>query len=404
MKPFIPCGLWTLVLGAAIACGSADSGDNDATSGADFGSDLDNPQQETGRLASAVTTFPGGGTSGAAQPLVAALAPETAGACDPQPTPAAPASRADVQTVCFFDPGTPDVPAATIEQVIEIVDNEEWVHVRLILNPDFVDNTFGENAIGWDNAEDGADAAPGGPGAAPEPPAASADGVAPPAPDAANAPPAPDGDAPPAAPDGGSRAGGPGADAPGDGRPGRDGAGPRPGPGKRGHTFRDLVGSDHAELQLLDADGDVSVHFKIDYISQSDDAPSGYASLGVSGGEGKLIVGEPEWILAATTSLDRNLNACALGSFTEDSPVTDELYTPDPSASDWDFRVAYEIWVAAEAFGTAGFGSALIENVHASPSKLTSDTVDVSPAPCPTDPNVPDAAPQPIPVVLENIR
>ncbi|HTV23771.1 MAG TPA: hypothetical protein VMG12_34005, partial [Polyangiaceae bacterium] len=315
MKPFIPCGIWSLVLGAALACGSADDGASNAANGADFGSDLDNPQQQTGTLASAVTNFPGAGTSGAAQPLLAALAPETAGDCDPQQTPGAPESRSDVQTVCFFDPGTPDVPAATIEQVIEVVDNEEWVHVRLILNPDFVDNTFGDNAIGWGDAADGADdgpAAPGadvGPGAAPEPPAAPADGDAPPPPDGADAPPAPDGDAPPPAPEagpgaGGPGAGGPGAGAPGDGGPGRGDAKPRPGRGKQGHTFKDLVGSDHAELQLLDADGDVAMHFKIDYISQSDDAPSGYASLGVSGGEGKLIVGEPEWVLAATTSLD----------------------------------------------------------------------------------------------------
>ncbi|HWO14785.1 MAG TPA: hypothetical protein VNN80_35020, partial [Polyangiaceae bacterium] len=89
---------------------------------------------------------------------------------------------------------------------------------------------------------------------------------------------------------------------------------------------------------------------------------------------------------------------------TENSPTTDALYTPDPSATDWDFRVAYEIWVSAEAFGAAGFGSALIENVHASPSKLSSNTVDVKPAPCPSDPNIPNAVPQPIPVVLENIR
>jgi hypothetical protein len=178
----------------------------------------------------------------------------------------------------------------------------------------------------------------------------------------------------------------------------------RPGRGKEGHTFRDLLGSDHAELQLLDGSGELAMHFKIDYVSESDTAPSGFASLGVSGGEGALIVGEPEWVLAATTSLDRNLNACGLGSFTSNSPTSDLLYTPDPSAPDWDYRVAYEIWVSAEAFGAAGFGSALIENVHASPSKLASNTVDVSPAPCPTDPNIPEAAPQPIPVVLENIR
>jgi hypothetical protein len=287
-----------------------------------------------------------------------------------------------VQTVCFYDPGTPDVPAATIEQVLEVVDSTEWVHIRLTLNPEFVDNTYGETAIGWGDAED--DAEPGAP-----------------APDASS-PPAPGAPAPPPAADAAS--GGPGVAA----EPGRPAPRPareaRPGRGKSGHTFRDLLGSDHAEMQLLDSDGGVAVQFRIDYISESDGAASGFASLGVSGGEGELIIGEPEWVLAATTSLARNLNACGLDAFTESSPLTDELYTPDPSATDWDFRVAYEVWVSTEAFGAAGFGSALIENVHASPSKLASNTVDVEPAPCPPDPSVPNAVPEPVPAVLQNIR
>jgi hypothetical protein len=338
MKSLIRSGLWSLVWGLPLACGSTADGASDATSSDDFGSELDDSPR-TGTLAAPVTSFPGAGTSGAALPLSAALAPESSADCDPQPTPSASPSEAQVQTVCFYDPGTPDVPAATIEQVIEVVDNSEWVHVRLTLNPDFVDNTYGENAIGWGDDE-----------------AARRD-----------------------------RERGPGR-------------------GRGAHTFRDLLGSDHAEMQLLDGDGVIALQFRIDYISESADAASGYASLGVGGGEGKLIIGEPEWVLAATTSLDRNLNACGLGSFSENSPVTDALYSADPSATDWDYRVAYEIWVSAEAFGASGFGSTLIENVHASPSKLASNTVDVQPAPCPPDPDVPDATPEPIPAVLENIR
>jgi hypothetical protein len=155
---------------------------------------------------------------------------------------------------------------------------------------------------------------------------------------------------------------------------------------------------------LLDANGDVAMHFKIDYVSKSASSPSGYASLGVNGGEGKLILGQPEWVLATATSIDRNLNACGLGSFLEDSPATDASYTPNPDASAWDYRVAYEIWVSTDAFGDAGFGSALIDNVHASPSKAAGDTTDVLPAPCPVDPSNPDAIPQPLPAVLQTIR
>lgn len=371
MKSFIRCGLWSLALGLPLGCGGAGDGDGESTGSPDFGSELDD-SPETGTLASSVTSFPGAGTSGAAQPLVAALAPESSTDCNPQPTPTASPSEARVQTVCFYDPGTPDVPAATIEQVLEVVDNAEWVHIRLTLNPDFVDNTYGENAIGWD-----AEAAAVAPSPAPPPPAASD----------------------PAAPaDPGGVAAEPNRPAP---RPQREA---RPGRGEQGHTFRDLLGSDHAEMQLLDADGVVAAQFRIDYLSESDSAASGFASLGVVGGEGKMIIGEPEWVLAATTSLDRNMNACRLGSFTESSPPTDELYTPAPEATDWDYRVAYEIWVSSEAFGASGFGSALIENVHASPSKLASNTVDVQPAPCPPDPDVPGAVPEPIPAVLDNIR
>jgi hypothetical protein len=146
------------------------------------------------------------------------------------------------------------------------------------------------------------------------------------------------------------------------------------------------------------------LQFRLDYISESAEAASGYASLGVDGGEGTLIVGEPEWILASTTSLDRNLNACGLAAFTDSSPATDAAYTPDPSASDWDYRVAYEVWVATEAFGFAGFGSALIENVHASPSKADGNTVEVQPAPCPVDPGNPEAVAEPVPPALTILR
>jgi hypothetical protein len=299
-----------------------------------------------------------------------------------------PESNADVQTVCFYGADAADVPAAIIQQVVEVVGNDEWVHIRLTLNPDFVDNSYGDTAVGW--AADG-DADPGEP--APPP---AGDAPPPGGPPPADAPPPPAADAgaaPP--PEPAARRERPGAATPA--------ARPRPG-SKGGHTFKDLLGSDHAELQLLDGTGEVAMHFKLDYVSESEAAPSGFASLGVSGGEGALIVGEPEWVLASTTSIDRNLNACGLAPFTESSPVTDAIYTPAPDASEWDYRVAYEIWVSREAFGGEGFGSALIENVHASPSKAEGNTVTVLPAPCPFDPDQPELSPEPVPAVLQDIR
>jgi hypothetical protein len=381
MKSFTPYRLWTLILGLPLACGGVTDdlrglGSGDDPAGGGLVDDTAGAAVSTNQLRASAASFLGGGTSGAAQPLSAALPPESSGQCDPEPVPSPPATISDVQTVCFYGADQPHVPAAVIEQVVEVVGNAEWVHMRLTLNPDFVDNTYGETAIGW-----------GEPGEAAEPPPPE-DGATPPEPPA----PPEDSAAPPEPREPGPRE-----------RP--DSPGGRERPGRAGgHTFRDLVGSDHAEIQLLDASGEVAMHFELDYLSASDTAPSGYASLGVSGGEGVLMVGEPEWVLATVTSLDRNLNGCGLGSFLESSPATDERYAPNADATDWDYRVAYEIWVSSEAFGAAGFGSALIENVHASPSKLEGNTVDVRPAPCPVDPSQPDAEPEPVPVVLENIR
>ncbi len=51
--------------------------------------------------------------------------------------------------------------------------------------------------------------------------------------------------------------------------------------------------------------------------------------------------------------------------------------------------VVYEIWVDGAAFGDAGYGDAVIENVHASPSKRQDNTVEVVPGDCPVcDPAV----------------
>lgn len=409
MRKLISIGIWPSALWALLACGSAKDlneggGARDLGPGGVPGSD--DQASGTLRAGQAPTLFPGGGTSGAARPLSPGLAPDTSDDCDPVAS--AEVSSGTVQSVCFYGPDDALAPAALIQQVVEVVGSEDWVHIRLTLNPDFVDNTYGDAAIGWGES-DAEPRAPRDPAPADAPPAPNDADAAPPAPNDA-APPAPDDATPPEppAPDDAtppaprptsrdSRAPRERPEAPG-------GAGrPRPGGGS-GHSFRDLLGSDHAELQLLDTAGEVVVQLRLDYLSESDAAPSGYASLGISGGEGKLIIGQPEWILASTTSLDRNLNACTLASFTESSPVTDVDYTPADGASDWDYRVAYEVWISAEAFGSAGFGSALIENVHASPSKAAGDTVTVSPAPCPSDPSDPEAVPEPVPPVLTIIR
>jgi hypothetical protein len=269
--------------------------------------------------------FPGAGTSGSGQ----AIAGATLGCDAPAPFGAKPAPGAQGTLQCFYGSDDPVHPAATVEWIVEASAAVDLVHVKLTLNPAFVDNSYGANAIGWDERA-ATDAMP-----------------------------------PPKDPT----------------KPGK--APPMPKPGKGGHTFRDLVGSDHAEFKLVDATGKLSLHFKADYLSEDRRAPSGYATLGVGGGDGKVLFGSAADVVAVSTSLDRNLNACGLGDFTESSPATDLLYTPGTLAPDWDYRVVYDVWVRRSAFGAAGFGNATVDFVHASPSKRADHTVDVVPGDCP---------------------
>jgi hypothetical protein len=161
---------------------------------------------------------------------------------------------------------------------------------------------------------------------------------------------------------------------------------------KGGHTFKDLVGSDHVELLLIDDAGNIVMDFKLDYISEDPSSPCGYATLGVNGGEGKMLIGDAADIAAVATSLDRNLNGCGYCS-TVDSPVTDQNFSLDPAAPNWDYRVVYEVWIAYDAFEGIGFGGAFLPSVHASPSKASSNTLDVTPTPCPPDWDTPYCPP-----------
>ena len=332
--------LVSLVLALAVgACGSDDSRPGDARDGVgdDGSADGSGSAGDSGDGANddtpAPPQFPGGGANAGAEALQPGIGPETAGSCGTGGA-AVPGQDApvQVQSVCFFGDQDPTMPAALIEQVIESVDNVEYVHVRLTFSPYFVDNTYGENAVGWENSKKGT------------------------------------------------------------------------------HTFKDLVGSDHAEIILTDGDGEPAMQFVVDYISEDPDSPSGYSTLGVMGGknDGEMIMGETDHILAVTTSMDRNFNGCGYDTYTENSPLTDPTFAPDPQAPNWDYRMVYEVWVAMDAFGAAGFGEALIESVHASPSKGEDNTIEVTPGPCPPedcfnldgacqDNDCPEPGPEPVP-------
>jgi hypothetical protein len=155
-------------------------------------------------------------------------------------------------------------------------------------------------------------------------------------------------------------------------------------PRKRGHTLvKDLTKSDHAEITVRSSTGEPSLRFKLDYISAVASAPSGFASLGVRGGDGAMLSGSADWIVKWNTSLSRNLNERGYAAYTVDSPSTDSQYTPNPKAPEWDYRVVYEAWIDVAAFGGGAFGGADISFVHASPAKAKSDTLEVEPGDCP---------------------
>jgi hypothetical protein len=277
--------------------------------------------------------YPGGGVAGLAYSIAAGPSALDCGDPTQFTFTQGPPAGARSQLICFYDERN-TTPAATVEWIVETSDaDDDLIHVRLTLNPDFVDNTYGAYAIGWNER------GPKGPG-----------GMAMPA-----------------------GAMGPGAMGPG-------------GPGgKAAHSFKDLLGSDHAEFKLSDADGELVLHFKQDYISEDADAPSGYATLGVSGGDGRFLAGDPAALFAFSTSLERNLNACALDTFVIDSPATDSLFTPVAGAEAWDYRVVYDVWVHEAAFGSAGFGKASVDFVHASPSKTGGASSTVVEEDCPPD-------------------
>jgi hypothetical protein len=148
-----------------------------------------------------------------------------------------------------------------------------------------------------------------------------------------------------------------------------------------GHTFGHLIGSDHIRIEFKGMNGETFFDAKFDYITG---AGGCYASLGVTGGDGDLYVGDADHLTSIRTSLADNLCVLGCSSFTSNSPVTDENYSPSPECPGWDYNVWYEITLDPAAFGPTGFGYPMVTNIHASPSKTGMNTEPVGPgAPTP---------------------
>jgi hypothetical protein len=128
-----------------------------------------------------------------------------------------------------------------------------------------------------------------------------------------------------------------------------------------GHTFGNLTGSDKAGIQIL-LNGVVKLSFNMDYLTAFAGAPSGYKSLGVTGGDGSMLLGSSTGI-NVTTSLANNLNNINIpGLFNPgthaqlimgasntnvlvNSPPTDPAHTTytisDAAFANWDFHDTY---------------------------------------------------------------
>jgi hypothetical protein len=173
---------------------------------------------------------------------------------------------------------------------------------------------------------------------------------------------------------------------------------------KGGHTFGNLTGSDKAHFDFTNGAGQNVLSFNLDYITASTSASSGFASLGVNGGDGGIAgfgvaglgktstgIGNAASVLQWGTSLAYNLNTLGFKAFTTNSPATTPALNPDgtidyskpyadpATAPGWVYNIEYEVEVAASAFGPSGFGSVTTPAAHDSPSKFGQNTIIVVP-------------------------
>ncbi len=159
------------------------------------------------------------------------------------------------------------------------------------------------------------------------------------------------------------------------------------------HNFSDLVGSDKGQFDFYDGTGKKVLSFNLDYISATSKSPSGYDSLGVTGGDGKMLTGSASYVMEWGTSLDYNFNVLGYVLTTNSpsaQPVLDAsgkidysqpYINVDPNYAGWVFDLVYEVKVCGEVFGPAGFGSVNFPTAHNSPSKYGQNTIPQIPEP-----------------------
>ena len=148
--------------------------------------------------------------------------------------------------------------------------------------------------------------------------------------------------------------------------------------GKRGHKLNDLAGGDNATFSFQDTAGKPVLAFRLDYLSASRTYPSGFGTLGVTGGDGGMLVGKAADVVAVSTSLSSQLNSDPFvrdaKNYTVSSPAP-----ADPNALLWENRVVYTVVVRGSAFGIAKFGSVIVNETRNTPAKTGPDAVTPQP-------------------------
>ena len=143
----------------------------------------------------------------------------------------------------------------------------------------------------------------------------------------------------------------------------------------KNHNFKDLLGSDKAQFTFTDGQGQVVLDVEMDYLSETGKGSGVYVSNGVSGKDGKVLVGSASDVIGVGTSLDYNFNTLNHNTFTTDSPLSVPDYSDPASAPGWIFEVAYEIKVDGSLFAANGLGGVTVPVVHDSPNKIDKNKV-----------------------------
>ncbi len=127
--------------------------------------------------------------------------------------------------------------------------------------------------------------------------------------------------------------------------------------GSNGNNPWAHLGADSAEFQFVDGNGNTVLDFAADYVSISNQYPSGVGTAGVTGGAGQLFSGSASNIVSIDTTITDNLNQSQnVGKFYFNSPP--------PNYAGWNFQCGYTVVIKASCFGKYGFGGCNIKNIQ----------------------------------------